>query len=123
MNCVGVRGHLHVALRKRGIDPDEFDPWFFPSVEEYTALLEEVGLTVDSCELVPRMTPLPKESGLKGWLKTFAGPFLNAIESEEERVQVIQEVEEAVRPDCYNASSGTWCVMYVRLRVLAHKPE
>ncbi|SPO27098.1 related to ERG6 - Delta(24)-sterol C-methyltransferase [Ustilago trichophora] len=123
MNCVGVRGHLHVALRKRGVDPEQFDPWFFPSVQEYTALLEEAGFAVESCELVPRMTPLPKQSGLKGWLKTFAGPFLNAIESEEERVQVIQEVEEAVRPDCYNANSGTWCVMYVRLRVLAHKPE
>lgn len=26
-NVVGVRGGLHQVLRKRGLDPDEFDPW------------------------------------------------------------------------------------------------
>ena len=123
MNCVGVRSHLHLALRKRGIDPTLYDPWFFPSAEEYTALLEAAGFKVESCMLVPRPTPLPRETGLRGWLKTFAGPFLNAMDNEDDKAKVVQEVEEALRPDCYDAQSGTWSVMYVRLRVLAHKSQ
>lgn len=121
MNCIGVRSHLHLALRKRDIDATPLDPWFFPSAAQYTTLLQAAGFTVDNCELVPRLTPLPKETGLKGWLRTFAGPFLNAIESEEERQAVVNEVVEALKPDAYDVDSGVWSVMYVRLRVLAHK--
>ncbi|TKY86155.1 hypothetical protein EX895_004980 [Sporisorium graminicola] len=121
MNCIGVRSHLHSALRKRNLDPALLDPWIFPSPEQYTFWLQDAGFTVDSCELVPRLTPLPKESGLKGWLSTFAGPFLNAIDSERVREEVVDEVEEALRPDAFDEQSGTWYVMYVRLRVRAHK--
>ena len=122
MNCIGVRSHLHLALRKRNLDPTPLDPWFFASPTQYTSLLQEAGFAVQSCELVPRLTPLPKETGLQGWLKTFAGPFLNPIEFEEERQQVVDEVVEALRPDAYDVECGIWSVMYVRLRVLAHKP-
>ena len=31
----GVRMALHYALRKRGSNPEEMDPWYFPTVEEY----------------------------------------------------------------------------------------
>ncbi len=122
MNCVGVRGQLHASLRKRGLDPNKYDPWFFPTAPQYRRLLENAGFTVEVCELFPRMTELPRESGLKGWLKTFAGPFLNEFESEKEREKVVEEVEEALRPDCYDEKEGVWSVMYVRLRILAHKP-
>lgn len=121
LNCVGIRSQLHGALKKRGVNPEEYDPWFFPSAEQYSAMLTKAGFEVESCELVPRITPLPKGSGLRGWLRTFAGPFLNAIVSEEERERVVEEVVEAVRPDCYDATSGIWSVMYVRLRVKARK--
>ncbi|GAC72139.1 hypothetical protein PANT_6c00084 [Moesziomyces antarcticus T-34] len=122
MNCVGVRGQLHRSLRQRGLDPTQYDPWFFPTPQEYRQLLLNAGFQVESCELVPRITPLPKESGLRGWLETFAGPFLNAIDAEQDKQAVVAEVEDALRPDCYDAESGVWSVMYVRLRVLAHKP-
>ncbi|SAM82973.1 related to ERG6-Delta(24)-sterol C-methyltransferase [Ustilago bromivora] len=121
LNCVGIRSQLHLALKRRSVDPEKYDPWFFPSPDQYSALLKEAGFEVESCELVPRITPLPKESGLRGWLRTFAGPFLNAIEGEEEREKVVGEVEEAVRCDCFDANSGVWSVMYVRLRVKARK--
>lgn len=121
MNCIGVRSHLHLALRKRGLDAEALDPWFFPSAAQYSALLQDAGFAVDKCELVPRLTPLPRDSGLRGWLRTFAGPFLNALDSEGEREEVVREVEEALRPDAYDQESGVWNVMYVRLRVLASK--
>lgn len=119
LNCVGVRSALHVCCRKRGLDPDQLDPWFFPTPKHYSQLAEAAGLQVTHCELVPRPTPLPASSGIKGWLRTFAGPFLNAFPSDEEKEETLQEVEDMLRPDCYDADEDVWTVMYVRLRIRA----
>jgi SAM-dependent methyltransferase len=32
----GVRSALHRVIKSRGHDPIPLDPWFFPSVEDYT---------------------------------------------------------------------------------------
>ena len=32
---VGVRTALHHAARKRGLNPETMDPWYFPTIEEY----------------------------------------------------------------------------------------
>lgn len=123
MNCIALRGHLHTALRRRGFNPVHYDPWFFPSAAEYTELLQHAGFIVEHCELVPRLTPLPAQTGIKGWLHTFAGPFLNVIDDVQDRENLVAEVQEALRPDCFHQKSSTWSVMYVRLRVLARKPQ
>ncbi|PWY97458.1 S-adenosyl-L-methionine-dependent methyltransferase [Testicularia cyperi] len=119
MNMIGVRSALCRALKERGLDPHSVDPWFFPSPEQYRSLLEANGFKVTSCELVPRLTPLPQDSGIKGWLATFAGPFLNALPDQKSREEVVEEVQEFLRPDCYDPLQDSWSVMYVRLRVLA----
>lgn len=31
----GIRSALHDVLRSKGCDPEELDPWFFPSMEDY----------------------------------------------------------------------------------------
>ena len=39
VNClIGVRSALHAALSKRGYEPKQLDPWYFPSVEEYSSV-------------------------------------------------------------------------------------
>ena len=35
MNCIGVRSAVHRVLRDRGYDPEDLDPWYFPSMEDY----------------------------------------------------------------------------------------
>lgn len=32
---IGVRSALYAALRARGYDPQKYDPWYFPSMEDY----------------------------------------------------------------------------------------
>lgn len=49
MNMVGVRSTLHQVLAEHGVDASTVDPWFFPSPEVYTALLEKAGFKVESC--------------------------------------------------------------------------
>ncbi|KAF8319752.1 S-adenosyl-L-methionine-dependent methyltransferase, partial [Clavulina sp. PMI_390] len=80
LNIVGIRSSIHRALRKRGYDPVKLDPWYFPGVEEGTAMLEQAGFTVKEIALVPRITPLP--GTLVPWLRTFfVGSFKQAVEA------------------------------------------
>src|SRR5258705_10620739 len=64
-NVETIRATLHAALDKRGIDPWTVDPWYYPSAEEYTRLLNKFGFTVDSTELILRPTKLP--GAVRAW--------------------------------------------------------
>ena len=118
--CVAaIRAALRESLSRRGLDAAARDPWFFPTREEYAALLERAGFTVASLELFPRPTPLPGD--LAGWLETFAQPFLAGLESGERRA-VIREVGEILRPQLYDPERG-WSADYVRLRFAVHRTD
>ncbi len=114
-NVETIRGALHEALRGRGIDPWEYDPWFFPTAEEYDTLLKDEGFEVDSIALFPRPTPLPGD--ISGWLETFGQPFLLAI-SPESRDSCIEEVRERLCPTLFKEGQG-WFADYTRLRCRA----
>ncbi len=131
----GVRGAIHGALRRRGIDPTPLDPWYFPTVEDYTEvsrhaprlvvessmtflsqLLEKHGFKANSVTLHPRPTKLP--SDLRGWLVTFArSSFLSSM-GHKEAEEIMKEVVDELTVDCCD-SKGRWEVMYVRMRVSA----
>lgn len=118
--CVGaIRSALRENLSRRGLDAATLDPWFFPTREEYEALLRRAGFVVASMELFPRPTPLPGD--VADWLETFAQPFLAGLESGE-RSAVIQEVRETLRPRLYDSKRG-WIADYVRLRFSALRPD
>ncbi|KAJ3836707.1 S-adenosyl-L-methionine-dependent methyltransferase [Lentinula raphanica] len=116
LNCIGVRSALKTVLKSKGYDGTERDPWFFPSPEEYSKLLQAEGFTVSHISLTPRLTPL--EAGLYGWLSTFVrGSWLKDL-SDGEAEEVMREVEEMCRVDCQDGN-GNWAVVYVRLRFVA----
>ncbi|KAF9067940.1 S-adenosyl-L-methionine-dependent methyltransferase [Rhodocollybia butyracea] len=116
LNCVGLRIALTSVLKSRGYDPIERDPWFFPSPEEYTKLLEAEGFNVTHISLNPRFTPL--ETDLFSWLNTFAkGTWLKDL-PEQEAVEIMKEVEEMCRVDSQDGN-GNWALMYARLRFVA----
>lgn len=110
-NCASIRAALHDALRRRGIDPDAVDPWYFPTATAYRSLLESAGFTVVRIERFERPTPLPGE--LRAWLRTFAQAFLAALPTQA-HAAVLDEVEAALRPTlCHH---DRWVADYVRLR-------
>lgn len=45
-NIAAIRVAMHTTLRRRGIDPIEVDPWYFPTPEEFRMLLEAVSEVV-----------------------------------------------------------------------------
>ncbi|PWN40811.1 S-adenosyl-L-methionine-dependent methyltransferase [Ceraceosorus guamensis] len=122
LNVVGVRGALHTCLRHKGLDAQQHDPWYFPTLQSYKKILEEEGFKVELCELVPRPTPLPQSTGLEGWLKTFIQPFTSALATQQEQDELFREVIEMLRPDCYDAEQDIWTLMNVRLRFRAVRP-
>jgi len=114
--CVAtIVAALSAALARRGLDAAAYDPWFFPTAEDYGRRLERHGFTVDSIELFPRPTPLPGD--VVGWLETFAESFTVALPASE-RPGFLAEVRDALRPKLADAG-GKWTADYVRLRFAA----
>lgn len=113
-----IRAALVAGLRRRGVDGESLVPWFFPTIEDYSARLRRAGFTISYISLFPRPTPLPGD--VTSWLETFAENFLCALPPGERPVY-IEEVREALRPKLCDAS-GNWTADYVRLRFAAQKP-
>ena len=118
--CVDtIKRALLAALERRGIDGDALNPWYFPTVEDYSARLGRRGFVVRYIALIPRPTPLPTE--IDGWLETFAQSFMAPL-PDNDRARFIDEVRETVRPELC-AGDGKWFADYVRLRFATDKPS
>jgi SAM-dependent methyltransferase len=114
-NVAAIATAMRAVGALHGGDPDKVAPWFFPSVTEYTQLLEQGGFTVGSIMLVPRPTPL--DIGMQGWLETFGRSFFEQF-AEPERKQVFAEVLDLLRPSLRDAD-GMWTADHIRLRFAA----
>ncbi len=116
-NVAKIMKALVDALNRRGIDGEAAIPWYFPTVEEYSAKLKTAGFSINSIALIPRPTPLPGD--VSGWLETFAGS-VTACLPQSERSGYIEEVRGALRPQLCDGE-GKWTADYVRLRFAAVK--
>lgn len=115
-NANAIHSALRQAFGKRHLDY-RF-AFYFPTVGEYTPLLEQAGFKVVSAELFDRPTPLKGENGLEDWIRMFLKePFqsLSAAQTDE----IIAEAVESLRPTLY--CNGVWIADYVRLRCKAIK--
>ena len=107
-----------VANSRYDLSP-QVNPWYFPSIGEYTSLLEKQGLEVTYARLFDRPTPLESgDAGLTNWLKMFAGNFLSGLSTEEEK-RILEQVLTRLKPTLYN--DGIWKVDYRRIRIVAVK--
>lgn len=117
--CVNtIKSALIDALDRRGIDGQAAVPWYFPTVEDYSARLTRAGFRITYIALIPRPTPLPGD--VTAWLDTFAESFTSRLPADS-RPAYIAEVREALRPKLCDAH-GNWTADYIRLRFSASKP-
>lgn len=109
---------LIAELEQRGYrDAAERNPWYFPSIAEYTTLLEQYGLETTFARLYDRPTLLDGgEDGLAGWLTMFGDMFLQGLKPDE-RDAVVAGVAERLRPTLFQ--DGNWYADYRRLQVVA----
>jgi len=102
---------------KRHKEYGEFDdPWFFPTTEEYTTLLQDRGFKVKQIELIVRPTSI---GDIKEWLEIFANGIMQNI-PRDAKESFKNEVEELLKEKLYTQKDG-WIVDYVRLQFVAIK--
>jgi trans-aconitate methyltransferase len=87
---------------------------YFPSVAEYSTLLEAHGLEVRMAQLFDRPTPLEGDAGMENWLKQFKFYYFENLPP-----AVLSEVVSELRPTLH--SERGWCADYRRLRIHAVK--
>ncbi|WP_199425619.1 class I SAM-dependent methyltransferase [Thermaerobacillus caldiproteolyticus] len=114
-----VQAIADVLFQNYGIDATERNPWYFPSIGEYSSLLEKHGFRVLYASHFDRPTPLPdQDKGLNYWLDSFAGDFFTGMDSSE-KVLLYEDLKDRLRP--YLCKEGTWIADYKRIRVMAIK--
>ena len=119
VGCVEkIKRALVEALNRRGIDGQAAIPWYFPTVEDYSARLTTRAFFINYIALIPRPTPLPGD--VTAWLETFAQNFTVTLPPAD-RPGYLAEVQQALRPALCDAT-GKWTADYVRLRFSATKP-
>lgn len=91
-------------------------PWYFPSLAEYSGLLESVGFEVTYACLFDRPTPLQGPDGLKNWVRMFGSAIGMSFRPEE-----LERVEEMLRQVLWDGEE--WIADYRRLRVVARRSD
>lgn len=107
---------IHKALEKAFLQcglPYEM-PFYFPTIGEYSALLEENGFQVTHAFLFDRPTLLEGEDGLSDWIRMFVGrPFENVPDTTKDEIiaSAVSELKSVLYQDNH------WYADYVRLRM------
>ncbi len=122
-------GHRNVAaiieateqsLREHGREDAFVMPWYFPTVGEYSSLLEKAGLEVRSAFLFDRPTVLQEgEEGMKGWLELFGTAMFPSAGETEAVPWIAEAVTRLKGTKLYE--NGVWTADYRRLRIAAVK--
>ena len=116
-NVATIVAAIDEELSARGHSAAEGNPWYFPSPEDYTMLLEKHGFHVEEIALIQRPTKLPGDVG--GWLDTFADSFLRVLDPDarnEARDGIVERLRDRIRD-----KDGVWWADYVRLRFFSRR--
>ncbi|WP_445661496.1 class I SAM-dependent methyltransferase [Bacillus sp. FSL K6-3431] len=97
---------------------EEQFPWYFPSIGEYSSLMEEVGFKVTFAQHFDRPTPLDGDHGLSNWIEMFCMDIFNDVD-EYSKNRIIMNVEKKLKDILYQ--EGNWIADYKRIRVIGIK--
>lgn len=112
-NLARLRKALDDVLVERGYGPPIYAANWYPTLEEFTAIYEQVGFKDVDARLVDRPTDL--EHGVAAWVLTFRAGWLDrAGVPQDERQAIADAVADRVG---YNIAD------YVRLRFIMRKPD
>lgn len=121
MGGAGNNARIHEALGKafaaHGLP--YMMPFYFPTAEEYTGMLERIGFTVKYAKLFERPTPLKGDDGMAEWIRMFVKDPFQAVSDESLKEQIIAEATDSLKDSLFR--DGTWTADYVRLRMKAVK--
>jgi SAM-dependent methyltransferase len=120
-NIAAIRTGIRAVLALHGYALPPKDSQFYPTAEEYAALLTDAGFTAIDAKIIPRPTPLP--TGMVGWLKTFRQGFLDTMNVPQDAQPALWDEIAAFLKPALCDMQGNWVGDYVRLRFSATKPS
>lgn len=107
------------ALGYYGISATQRNPWYYPSIGQYSTLLENQGFRVAYALHFDRPTPLEDgHNGMRHWLDMFAGQFFVGVDHSQKE-DMYKKIENQLSPALFK--NGTWTADYSRIRVKAVK--
>ena len=93
--------------------------WYFPSISEYSSLLENQGFEVELAQLYDRPTELSDErNGIMDWVEMFGGSYFRGIPNDIKR-NLLEDIQNDVREKCFK--DGKWYADYKRIRIVGKK--
>ncbi len=113
-NVAAISVAMRAVGNAMGGDVALAGPWFFPTVQQYSAMLMAQGFAVRKITSFYRPTPLP--TGVRGWLETMRAPFFAQFDDRQE--EAYARVIDALEPSLCD-HQGRWFADYVRLRFAA----
>ncbi len=108
---------LSVLSEISGQEPEALNPWYCPSIGEYTGLLEKQGFDVRYALLFDRPFRLSGREDLETWIRDFVDKFLPELSKDVQSPQVINSVEQRLPPALYHDGNGI--AEYRIIRVVA----
>lgn len=120
-NVKNIVAALRLVLSRYGYkDHADLQMWYFPSLAEYTTILEKQGFIVNFAAYFKRETELKDNAnGIKDWIKMFGSAFLQEINVDEVEI-ILDEVQVILKESNYY--NDKWFADYKRLRIVATKP-
>jgi trans-aconitate methyltransferase len=115
-NVQTITDEIIHQMKNSGMDyKTEQFPWYYPSIGEYSSLMEEVGFRVVFAQHFDRPTSLDGENGLKNWIEMFGSQLLGSL-NEDKKETIITKVENHLKPIL--CKDGNWVADYKRIRVI-----
>ena len=111
-----IHAELERQFKKRGFNYEM--PFYFPTIGQYSSLLEGTGLMAIYAHLCSHPTLLDGDDGLVQWMKMFVRkPFEGIDESTGDKIR--RDAAETLKDKLFR--DGKWYADYVRLRMKAIK--
>lgn len=118
-NVQTITDEIIQQIKEAGLEfKKEQFPWFYPSIGEYSNLMEEAGFRVTFAQHFDRPTQLDGDHGLKNWIDMFGHQLLDGI-PEHTKNEIIINVERNLKRILYK--DGHWMADYKRIRVIGVK--
>lgn len=115
-NIAQIEAAIDQVISRRGVNIER-RTWY-PSIGEYSALIEAAGLETRTALLFDRLTPLEGPSGMENWIRQFKWYCFEGLAAEQ-RADALAEAVELLKPAL--CRDGLWYADYRRLRMIAVK--
>lgn len=109
---------IRAELEQYGYEWEGRNPWYHPTIGEYSSLLEQMGFKVIFAQHMDRKSPLKGGMGIRNWMDNFSSYLFRGVTAEHQAL-IYDGVEDRVRSELYK--DGHWMIDISRLRIAAIK--